>query len=32
MEIDYSEYWADREADGPIENLDPWWSGSRGDW
>lgn len=32
MEIDYSDYWKDRDENGPIENLHPSWSGSRSDW
>jgi hypothetical protein len=32
MNISYAEYWEDRDENGPIENLDPWTSGSRSDW
>lgn len=30
--IDLTEYWKDRDENGVIENLDPWWSGARSDW
>lgn len=32
MTIDYSEYWKERDENGPIGNLPPEWNGVRNDW